>query len=83
MTATTTQQLKFAGASDALVTYLTAKEALIPAGNPATAYVTSVLAPPNPLTTFVTPLVFDATGSTGGLYAWTGTTYVKVGLATT
>lgn len=38
---------------------------------------------PNPLTTFTTSLVFDSTASTGGLYAWTGTTYSKVGLATT
>lgn len=37
-------------------------------------------------TTFVTQFVFDDTGTTGGLYAWTGGAggaYVKVGLATT
>jgi hypothetical protein len=38
---------------------------------------------PSPLTTFVTALFFDSTAVTGGLYAWTGTTYTKVGLATT
>jgi hypothetical protein len=36
-----------------------------------------------PTTTFITPLVFDHTGSTGGLYAWTGAAYLKIGLATT
>lgn len=37
---------------------------------------------PSPLTTFITPLVFNSTASTGGLYSWTGTTYSKIGLAT-
>jgi hypothetical protein len=36
-----------------------------------------------PTTTFITPLVFDHTASTGGLYAWTGAAYLKIGLATT
>ncbi len=45
-----------------------------------THWVTVVHAPP---TTFVTPLMFDDTGTTGGLYAWTGSAYQKVGLATT
>ena len=31
---------------------------------------------------FVSALVFDATATTGGLYAWNGTDYTKVGLAT-
>ncbi len=35
-----------------------------------------------PTTTFITPLVFDHTASTGGLYAWTGAAYLKIGLAT-
>ncbi len=43
------------------------------------AIVTDVAAPPS---TFVTPLVFDHTGTTGGLYAWTGSAYIQVGLAT-
>ncbi len=43
-------------------------------------YVTDAAAAP---TTFVTPLVFDHTATTGGLYAWTGSAYLKVGLATT
>jgi len=51
-----------------------------PAANSATAYVTVVHAAP---TTFVTALMFDDTASTGGLYAWTGSAYTKVGLATT
>lgn len=34
-------------------------------------------------TTFVKPFMFDDTGTTGGLYVWTGAAYVKVGLATT
>ena len=51
-----------------------------PAENPATAYVTSGSAPPG--ASFVTPLVFDDTASTGGLYAWDGTQYIQVGLAT-
>ena len=50
-----------------------------PAANPSTAYVTVVHAPPS---TFVTALMFDDTASTGGLYAWDGTQYVQVGLAT-
>lgn len=37
-------------------------------------------APGGTLTTF---LYFDTTASTGGLYAWDGTAYQKVGLATT
>lgn len=47
---------------------------------PSAAYVTVVAAPP---TTYVSPLMFDSTASTGGLYAWTGSAYQKVGLATT
>lgn len=39
-------------------------------------YVTDVAAPP---TVFVTPLVFDHTAVTGGLYAWTGSAYLQVG----
>ena len=31
---------------------------------------------------YVTPLMFDHTGTTGGLYAWIGSNYVKIGLAT-
>lgn len=34
-------------------------------------------------TTFVTFLVFDDTATSGGLYAWDGSAYRKVGLATT
>ena len=45
-------------------------------------YVTVNAGAPSPLTTYVTPLFFDSTGTTGGLYAWTGTTYHLVGLAT-
>lgn len=44
-----------------------------------TNFVTVVAAPP---TVFVTPLVFDNTADTGGLYCWNGTAYVQVGLAT-
>lgn len=33
--------------------------------------------------TFTTPLYQDTTASTGGLYAWNGSAYVKVALATT
>lgn len=47
----------------------------------ATNYLTSQAGPPNPLTTFVTPLVYDTTAVTGGLYAWTTAgngTYVHV-----
>lgn len=42
--------------------------------------VTSQTGPPDPLTTFITPLVYDTTAVSGGLYAWdvTGTTYVQV-----
>ena len=43
-------------------------------------YVTVVHAAP---TTYVSPLMFDDTATTGGLYAWTGSAYQKVGLATT
>jgi hypothetical protein len=32
---------------------------------------------------YLTPLVFDDTAVTGGLYAWTGADYSKIGLATT
>lgn len=32
---------------------------------------------------YLTPLVFDSTGITGGLYAWTGADYSRIGLATT
>lgn len=42
-------------------------------------YVTDVAAAP---TTYVTPLMFDHTATTGGLYAWDGTQYIQVGLAT-
>lgn len=45
-----------------------------------TVWVTVIHAPP---TTYVSPLMFDDTGTTGGLYAWTGSAYTKVGLATT
>ena len=41
--------------------------------------VTVVTAPPS---AYVGPLVFDTTATTGGLYAWTGSAYEKVGLAT-
>jgi hypothetical protein len=51
-----------------------------PASNAGVAYVTVIHAPP---TVFVTALMFDDTASTGGLYAWTGSAYTKVGLATT
>lgn len=44
-----------------------------------TVWVTVIHAAP---TTFVTPLMFDDTATTGGLYAWDGTAYQKVGLAT-
>lgn len=54
-----------------------------PASTSAASYVTVGAADPSPLTTFVTPLVFNTTGTSGGLWAWTGTTYTKVGLATT
>ncbi len=37
----------------------------------------------NPTTTFITPLVQNTTSSSGGLYAWDGTQYQKVALATT
>lgn len=33
-------------------------------------------------TTYVTPLVFDNTASTGGLYVWAGSSYSKIGAAT-
>jgi hypothetical protein len=46
----------------------------------AAVYVTVVSDAP---TTYVTPLVFDDTMTTGGLYAWDGTAYVLVGAATT
>lgn len=36
-----------------------------------------------PGASFTTPLYFDTTASTGGLYAWNGAAYTKVGLATT
>jgi hypothetical protein len=36
-----------------------------------------------PGATFTTLLYQDTTASTGGLYAWTGSAYVKVALATT
>ena len=36
----------------------------------------------NPSTTFIAPLVFNSTASTGGLYAWDGSAYQQVGLAT-
>ncbi len=94
MTANSTQALKFAGASDALVTYLTAAEsaggtqdtaiaALVAAvahGTAATGYVNTIHAPP---TTYVAPFMFDDSATSGGLYGWNGTAYVKVGLATT
>jgi hypothetical protein len=51
-----------------------------PLADPAAAYVTVVHAAP---TTFVAPFMFDDTAGTGGLYAWTGSAYVRVGLATT
>lgn len=50
-----------------------------PADNAATAYVTVIHTAP---TDFVTSLMFDDTASTGGLYAWDGSAYVQVGLAT-
>lgn len=43
---------------------------------PAFTYVTDTDAAP---TTYVTPLVFDHTALTGGLYAWDGSAYVQVG----
>lgn len=94
MTATTTQQLKFAGASDALVTYLTAAEtaggtqdtaiatlvAAVAHGTAATTYLTVRTGAPT--TTFITPIVYDDTAVTGGLYVWAGSAYTKVaGLA--
>jgi hypothetical protein len=36
-----------------------------------------------PTTTFITPLVQNTTSSSGGLYAWDGTQYQKIALATT
>ena len=51
-----------------------------PSGNSGVATVTVIHAAP---TTYVTALMFDDTASTGGLYAWTGSAYTKVGLATT
>lgn len=50
-----------------------------PAGNAGIATVTVVSAPPSG---YVTALMFDNTATTGGLYAWTGSAYTKVGLAT-
>ena len=38
--------------------------------------ITDVAAPP---VAYVTPLVFDHTAVTGGLYAWSGAAYVQVG----
>lgn len=32
-----------------------------------------------PASTYITPLVYDNTAVTGGLYGWTGTTYTKIG----
>lgn len=49
-------------------------------GNSGVAIVTDAAAAP---TTFVTPFVFDHTATTGGLYAWDGSAYIKVSLATT
>lgn len=51
-----------------------------PSGNSGVSTVTVIHAAP---TTYVTALMFDDTASTGGLYAWTGSAYTKVGLATT
>ncbi len=87
MTASSTQQLKFAGASDALVTYLGANEtavngltAGVASGSAATTYLTVRTGAPT--TTFITPVVYDDTAVTGGLYVWAGAAYVKVaGLA--
>lgn len=43
-------------------------------------YVTSQSGPPDPLGTYLSvPLVYDSTAVTGGLYAWDGTAYVKIG----
>lgn len=51
-----------------------------PAVSAAAVYVTvQAMAPAGP---FQTPLVFDSTATTGGLYAWDGSAYQKVGLAT-
>ena len=51
-----------------------------PGSNASVAYVTvQTMAPAGP---FQTPLVFDSTASTGGLYAWDGSAYQQVGLAT-
>ena len=35
-----------------------------------------------PDTTLISPLVFDDTPTTGGLYVWTGAAYSRIGLAT-
>jgi hypothetical protein len=43
---------------------------------PALAYVTVQTGAPS---TFTTPLVYDNTAVSGGLYAWTGSAYSKVG----
>ena len=51
-----------------------------PAVSASAVYVTvQTMAPAGP---FQTPLVFDSTASTGGLYAWDGSAYQQVGLAT-
>jgi hypothetical protein len=71
-----------AGGTERLVGYIEFPDQQ-PAVTASAAYLTVGSAAPSPLTTFVTPLVFDDTATTGGLYAWTGTTYSKVGLATT
>lgn len=34
-----------------------------------------------PGSSYVAPLWFDSTASTGGLYCWTGSAYSKIGLA--
>ena len=41
-------------------------------------YVTVIHAPPDPASTYVTPLLFDDTGTTGGVWAWTGAVYQQV-----
>jgi hypothetical protein len=44
-----------------------------------TVFVTSQVGAPDPLDTYITPLVYDSTAVTGGCYAWGGSQYIKVG----
>lgn len=65
---------------NALADGVNTNETALAALNGGDGLISVIHAPP---TTFVKPLMFDDTGSTGGLYAWSGSAYVKVGLATT